>query len=425
MKVINLISKIMRNDYSLNLLNKFYTIFMGLFSSIFLTRYLGVILRGDYAVITQIVSILTIILNLGIHQSYSFFYKNSEDKDKLFKKYINIYSLQFLFYLLISIFLAFFIDNKLFVLSFLLVPSSILNIVMEATMAVENIRLKIKMHMVSVTIRALAFILMFYFIEQNIIVPILLTIFINILSSIIYLVSYRILPNILDIDYKFMLKIINYSWLPMIASLLMTLNYSVDIFILEYMGDPIELGLYSTAVSIINYIWLVPDSFKEVLVSRVTRTDSDEPTIFASKISFYAVLIIIICFILFGETAISIMYGKSFIDSYLVTVILSVGSVSMLYFKIIGVQLLAEGRRYFYFLSLLASVLLNVVLNYIFIPKYGMYGAAGASVVSYTVCGFLYLIYYVKLKNINIVKFYLFSKQEISDIKKIVRNENK
>lgn len=415
-----MIRKLFSNDYSLNLFNKVITIIMGLFSSVFLTRYLGVELRGEYGYITQIVSILSIFLNLGLHQSYSYYYKKSEDKIKLFNDYINIYILQFILYLISSLILSFFLENKLFVLSILLVPSTVLLIAMEATMAVENIRLKIKVHIYSLTLKTVCFMIIYFFLDTSLFIPILIIIITNIINAILYLFYYKIKPNIFNVDFIFLKTVINFSWIPMLTSLLVTLNYNVDIFFLEYAGDYIELGLYSTAVGIINYIWIIPDAFKEVLVSRVTRTDSNTPTIFAAKISFYAVLTTILGFFLFGELFIKILYGESFVDSYLVTVILSLGSISMLYYKIIGVQFLAEGKRYFYFFTLFFSVILNVVLNYFLIPNYGMYGAAITSILSYTVCGGTFLFYFTKVKQVKILEFFVFNENEVIMLKKIL-----
>lgn len=412
-----MIFKFFENDYSLNLINKIHTIFMGLISSIFMTRYLGVVLRGEYSFITQLTSVASIILSIGIHQSYSYFYK--KNGGKIFKKYSDLYFLLFIIYTILSIFLVFWVKNKMYIYSIVLIPSSVINLQMEATMAVENIRLKIKLHMLSVTIRAISFILMYLFLSQSLLTPVILTIILNLMTVIIYFYNIKIIPNIDKIDFNFSKQVINYSWLPMITSLLVTLNYSIDVFILKYMETPYVLGLYSTALSIINYIWLVPDAFKEVLISRVSRSDSERPTVDAAKISFYTVIVIILVFILFGQFAITLLYGTEFEESYLVTVILSFGALSMVFYKIIGVQLLAEGKRVFYFMSLLLSVILNIILNLIFIPLLGMYGAAIASVFSYTICGLMFLVYFTKYKNISVRNFFIITKNELNRFKKL------
>lgn len=408
-----MITKLIKNDYSLNLINKIHTITMGLISSIFMTRYLGVVLRGEYSFITQFASVFTIILSLGLHQSYSYFYRRN--KGRVFSKYVNLYILLFIIYSVMSIILTFWIDNKVILYAIILIPSNVMNMHMEATMAVENIRLKIKLHMFNVTIKAISFALMFLFIESSLIAPVLLTIILNLFSVIIYFYNNRFQISMNKIDHDFSKEVIKYSWLPMITSLLVTLNYSIDVFFLRHMETSYVLGIYSTALSIINYVWLIPDAFKEVLVSRVTRSNSVEPTVKATRISFYAVVGVILLFLIFGQFAINLLYGQEFSEAYLVTVLLSFGALSMVFYKIIGVQLLAEGKRVFYFISLLSSVVIGILLNFVLIPLLGMYGAAISTVVSYSICGLMFLVYFAKDKRIPLKSFFVISRKSYDD----------
>lgn len=387
-------SKLFRNDYSLNVINKIYTIGIGVLSTAFLTRYLGVEYKGDYSYITQIVLVLTIIFNLGIHQSYSFFYR--KNNGRVFEKYITVYLLQFIIHILLAVTLMFYFDNKNYIYVLLLLPFSVINQQMESTMAIENIRLKIKLHMIIVTLRMISFFVMFLTLKTSLFPPIFLTVLLNIFGVSIYL--YYSKPDLKKVRYdrEFLFTVVNYSWVPMLTALLINLNYSVDVFFLKNMGTATELGLYSTALGIINYFWLLPDAFKEVLLSKFTKTNSSKAVLTSIKISLLTIISLIIIFIIFGRFAINILYGEEFLGSYLVTVILSLGAVSMVFYKIIGVVLLAEGKRWAYFFSLLISVILNIVANIFFIPIFGMYGAAYASVISYSVCGIIFLMQFLK-----------------------------
>lgn len=387
-------SKLFRNDYSLNVINKIYTIGIGVLSTAFLTRYLGVEYKGDYSYITQIILVLTIIFNLGIHQSYSFFYR--KNNGGVFEKYITVYLLQFIIHILLAVTLMFYFDNKNYIYVLLLLPFSVINQQMESTMIIENVRLKIKLHMIIVTLRMISFFVMFLTLKTSLFPPIFLKVLLNIFGVSIYL--YYSKPDLKKVRYdrEFLFTVVNYSWVPMLTALLINLNYSVDVFFLKNMGTATELGLYSTALGIINYFWLLPDAFKEVLLSKFTKTNSSKAVLTSIKISLLTIISLIIIFIIFGRFAINILYGEEFLGSYLVTVILSLGAVSMVFYKIIGVVLLAEGKRWAYFFSLLISVILNIVANIFFIPIFGMYGAAYASVISYSVCGIIFLMQFLK-----------------------------
>ena len=175
----------MKNDYIFNLLNKVYVILMGLITSIFITRYLGVSDRGNYAYIIQVVSIAAIVLNLGIHQSYSFYYRML--KEETFNKYVQVVIIQFFLYTLISIICMNFVNDQLIVFMIILIPISVLSQQLESIMAVENIRLKIKFHIFNGTLRTIGFGFLFFSVKSNLIFPILITLILNIITIVSFL----------------------------------------------------------------------------------------------------------------------------------------------------------------------------------------------------------------------------------------------
>ncbi|MBF8151818.1 polysaccharide biosynthesis C-terminal domain-containing protein [Exiguobacterium sp. TBG-PICH-001] len=410
----------MKNDYIFNLLNKVYVILMGLITSIFITRYLGVSDRGNYAYIIQVVSIAAIVLNLGIHQSYSFYYRML--KEETFNKYVQVVIIQFFLYTLISIICMNFVNDQLIVFMIILIPISVLSQQLESIMAVENIRLKIKLHIFNGTLRTIGFGFLFFSVKSNLIFPIIITLILNIITIVSFLLFSlkKVKFKEEKLNLKFASEIIKFGWLPMLTALLITINYSADVIFLKHLGTSYDLGIYSTAAGLITYFWLIPDSFKEVLVSRVARSNNIHSTIFVIKVSLIIICGVIIAFIIVGEYAIQIMYGMKFLEAYNITLILSIGAISMIFYKMIGTVLLAEGRRWVYFITLLVSAITNCIGNVVLIPEYGMYGSAISSVISYSICGLAFLIYFSKIKNVSLLSFFYITKDEIGVLKKIV-----
>ncbi|MEY8666346.1 polysaccharide biosynthesis C-terminal domain-containing protein [Enterococcus innesii] len=411
---MNKIIKILKNDYAYNIVNKGYTIFVGLLSSAFMTRFLGVEFRGDYAFITQIVVIASNILGFGMYQSYSYFYKNSKNKEVIFRQYITIYITQFVLYTILSI-LVLLLDSNyyMYFLAVILLPSQIFYQQLEATMAVENIRLKISLNMFLNTLRLFINIIMFYFFSSSLLIAVSITLLLNLLISFSYIIIYKVKPSLKIINFSLISEIIRFSWLPMLTSLLITLNYSVDTIMLNYLSDSYSLSIYSVAAGIVTYFWFIPDAFKEVLVSKVTREKGNNSTNLAIKISLLVMIFVIIAFIIFGNIAIYIFYGKEFMSSYPITIILAIGGISMIFYKMIGVVLLAEGDTKVYFINLLLSASSNIAINFVVIPLWGMYGAAISTVISYTLCGWLFLIFYCKKTSQSLKEVLYFPKSEL------------
>ncbi len=413
-RFVEVVRHLFRNNYIFNMFAKIYSVLVGLVSSAFLTRYFGLELRGEYAYINQVVMIIAIVFNLGMNQSYSYFYK--KHKGGIYAKYINLFFAQLLVNLVIFGILSYCFRQSIYLYVAILAPFTIVTQNFQGCMAVENIELKIGLNIGVVTFKAVAYTLIFFICPQRLWIPIVVTVIIDIITLAVYVIKTKIPPRPFRLEKRVITETIRYSWLPMLSSLMLTLNYSVDIIFLKHMSTPAQLSLYSVAAAIINYVWLVPDTFKEVLISRVARSTSVDSVVLSIKLSLAILAAVLAAFVLVGKYFIWFLYGGDFVGAYLVTVILMVGSLSMVLFKVIGVLYLAEGRRNFYFFSLLISVIVNISLIYVTVPALGMYGTAISSMISYSVCGFTFLIHFSRTHKIPMGSVLLLRKAEMSAV---------
>lgn len=410
----NKLSKVKNNNYLLNVISKISTMLIGFLTSMFSARYLGVVNKGIYSYISKIAGIGVIVGNMGLYQSYSFNYKKL-GKDTL-KKYSDLFFLQFLFYLAIAVAVTFFVKERNIVLAVLLIPFDVLKRQYENVVLIENMRLRMFLHVFNQALLTLAYAMLFFFADSNVVYIVALTIFVDAFTVGFYLIKLRYLPKIWHADFSFLKEIIKFGFLPMVSLLLVTINYSVDIFFLEALGTPEELGQYSFAVTIINYVWMLPDAFKEVLFSKSARKFDKENIKLSTQISLLAMLCCLIGFAVLGKFLINIVYGAEYLPSYGVVLVLITGAFPMGLFKLLGVVLVSQGKRGMHFITLAISAVVNIVINILTIPHWGMYGAAWASVASYSVCGIVLTAYFCKLYHFRITELLIPSPKAIKTI---------
>jgi len=169
------------------------------------------------------------------------------------------------------------------------------------------------------------------------------------------------------------------------AELLGFLNYRSDILFLKIFATNAQIGLYVTAVFIAEALWMVPRAVSLALYTRLVRGEiSEEVTTKAIRYSLLFVFLLAVMGVFVAKPLIRIFYTDAFIPSYLPFVILLPGVLFLTIPKIlashfVGVwgkpELLLRGR--------VVAVPINIILNLILIPRYGMHGAAIASSVSY------------------------------------------
>ena len=413
-----LTKKVIKSDYTLSVIAKLVTAIIGVASSAFCTRYLGVQYKGDYQYISQIANILVLVLNMGIYQSYSYNYKKYGQSIK--PQYINICFCQFVILLSIAGIVIFITHNMLLSMIIILVPFNILKMQYGNIVLIEKIRLNLVLSVVNSILMTICYAVLFFSAESKIIYVVGVTVFIDAITVFIYIFGMKVVPKIWEIDYSFMKSVLRFGFIPMLSGLLATINYHIDIIFLKQIGLPEELSYYSLATNIINYVWMIPDAFKSVLMSKSGKKFDRENILFSSQFSSAFIFFCFIMFAFLGRFLLGLIYGQEFVSSYGVTLLLIAGAFSMSFFKLLGIVLVSQGKRMAHFITLTISAIANVVLNVIFIPKMGMYGAAIASVCSYTICGLMLLFYFCRLYNMKALQFVVPSKDSIQSLKNVL-----
>ncbi len=409
--------RIANNDYVFTILTKVFALLIGLVASAYSNRYLGPELKGQLAKINAPLTIVAIVANFGLYQPYPF-YKRQGLQNAL-DKFLRIFLLQFIVYTVVGVALAFIFDSFALTAVCLIAPIQVLANQMSFTITVEDVKFKNVIFFTARITNTLITILAFYTLEPSLLVALGLIVVGDVITVVMAFRRLRQVPNPLRADLRFAKKILPFGFVTMLTTLMLTLNYRLDVIMMGWFGvADAQIGYYTLGVSLSEYGWLISDAFREVLFSRTAKDDAVGEITMSLKINLYLTLLVIVGIVLFGKPAILVVGGSKYMPAYGVTVILLVGVLSMSYFKIIGTLLLAQGRKGTYLGMLTGSVAVNVAANCIAIPAMGKEGAAIASVLSYTVAGALFLIYFMRSYSVRAADVFLLRKSEVQRIVK-------
>jgi O-antigen/teichoic acid export membrane protein len=98
-----------------------------------------------------------------------------------------------------------------------------------------------------------------------------------------------------------------------------------------------------------------------------------------------------------GDDLVAWLFGPSYSESSPIVLVHIWGAVFVFMRELFSKWLLAESLLTFSLLSQGLGALANVALNYFLIPTYGALGAAYATVISYSIAGYLVLFIHPKL----------------------------
>jgi len=186
------------------------------------------------------------------------------------------------------------------------------------------------------------------------------------------------------------IRLLKDSW-PLLFVTFSSLMYAnIDQVMIKGMLGDKKVGVYSAAVKIAKFFVVASPVFAYSFFPAILNAKKRSLKFFHNRIvSLYSFVFwisltggILLC--IFSNYFVDFLYGRSFSKSASVLSIYIFTSVFAYVGGISSRWYIAENLQILFSFYLVLSAILNVVLNLIFIPMYGIKGAAIASVISYS-----------------------------------------
>ena len=415
------VSAIINQDYFFSVISKVFGVFLALVYSAFYNRYLGTVLKGDAAIISNYISLISSFTALGMYQAYPYYRKKGED---VFYPFINNMTSLYLLMTGACVVLALTLPvnmNLKFAICLVPMQSFIRHINYVVMIEVPRRR---NISSIILHIEELVVVLGFFFFSKATYFYLILILLIqNIANLALSWANLKVDYKKLRFDLSQIYKYAKYGFVPMITLILMTLNYRVDILMLRDMFDTPKalIGIYSVGVSLGEKIWLIPDALKDILMSHLANGSNKEETAKVTRLSLAVILAMLVAMILLGKPFILFLYGEEYADAYGILLIMLAGVVGMVFYKMIYAHNVVHGKRTVNLVFLGLAAIANIAGNYFMIPYGGIFAAAWASVISYLICGLAFLIYFCVTEKVNIKDVLFIKKSDIVSLKNMLK----
>ncbi len=388
---------------------------------IIIGRHFGPEEYGLFSLATMMVILIVALFSIGLPEGlvrYVSFFRGRKDKGKI--KYIIKKSFKILlFSSLIGFLLLFFtsglISNvifhnqklKLFItLSAIAIPFFILaNFYLSILRSYEKIGGYSFIHNFLQNFSKLIILLALILIgigSESIMISYVGGIIIMFLAS--YYISRKFVNNIFgkkvvsENNNRIMGDLISYSWPISLLGLASFVLYWIDSFTIGYFKDVFEVGLYNAAVPIAALVMIAPDLFIQLFFPLISKVYANRGKKLISEISkqitkwiFIVNLPITFILILFPGAIINLLFGETYLAAENALRILALGSLFGSLTIIPSNLVSMTGRSKVVLLNILSMLILNLILNIILVPKYGMNGAALSTTFIFISLFFIYL----------------------------------
>ena len=196
-----------------------------------------------------------------------------------------------------------------------------------------------------------------------------------------------------SISFGFLKETLRYGMPTALLGLMISFNYNIDVVLMNALGsDDVQLGIFGVAIQLSNLMWFIPDAFKEYVYYKSAKEDAAKTTLCLVAINMVICCAVCLGFAFLGELFLSVMFGEEYTIAFLPTLVVFFGIIPMVAFKLIHPIYVNEGKSLVVVALLFVSIVSNAIAGILVIPSFGALGASAATVVSYSVCGALFLL---------------------------------
>lgn len=185
-------------------------------------------------------------------------------------------------------------------------------------------------------------------------------------------------------------ELLSFNFASLLLLLLMESLYQVDILLLQPIAGSEQTGYYRAALVVAEFLWFVPHAAQLVLLHSMSdlwsQNEVRKISERTSEITRYTLLfttLLVVGLAALAEPFVRVYYGPEFSATTLPLLMLLPGTLGFAATR----PLLSTGQASGQFRDLIISTGiaagLNLILNIILIPQYGMYGAAFATSIGY------------------------------------------
>ncbi|MCF8338482.1 MAG: polysaccharide biosynthesis C-terminal domain-containing protein [Bacteroidales bacterium] len=394
--------------------SKVFAILMGLLLGIILARILGPQGKGIYTTLTVVPAIIVSFTTLGMRRTAVYFIgRENYDLSRIVSAVITILVFSSLIGILATLTVFILIDDPKFIPLYI----GIITFILPFRLAVvyiagiyigrENFRFANMMKWTLPLINLTLVILLVWVLNLNIAGALLSLLLASLATSLMgFFKLSRDFTLRIAWDGVIIKKMIRLGILYASSLLVIKLIHRIDIILLEQLSDMKEVGYYSIAVNIAEKLWQLPVAMGVVVMSRTAnekvKGEMEQSLGRLLRLSLLAGVLGAVAIYFLAPLLIPLLYGKDFGPGSVMLQTILPGIILFIIFRLLNSRLSGLGKPMTAIYSVVPALVVNIILNIIWIPEYGGVGAAMATNVGYILAMILLLWRYTRISRTSI-----------------------
>jgi len=247
----------------------------------------------------------------------------------------------------------------------------------------------------------------------------------SILASIIPLsIVYKSTKFGLHFNFNLFKKSVIFGLKGYLGNFINFFNYRIDLFFIGLLLNFANVGYYFISVSLAESLWYLPGAVGTIVFARTPGLSDEEVNKSTPQICRNTLFItIIMALILFvaGKYVILILYGSQYLPALEPLWVLLPGIVALSICKVLSNEIAGRGKPIINTYAAIISLIINVPLNIVLIPKIGIIGSALSSSISYSITTIIVLSSFLKLSQNTLNETLILKKEDVNIYIKILK----
>ncbi|MFE4072838.1 flippase [Peribacillus sp. YIM B13477] len=207
-------------------------------------------------------------------------------------------------------------------------------------------------------------------------------------------------------SFSYTKDILSQSWYLILSGLMITIYMRIDQVMLgSMMSSKLEVGIYSAAVRIAEMWYFIPiaiiTSFRPVIMKN--RNINEEKYLKSLQLLYTIIAWTGIGFgivtLILSKTLVSVLYGVDYLEAASILSISVWAGTFALLGSVRSIWLISEGLQKYTLIFMGGGAIVNIILNYLFIPYMGGKGAAVATLIAQAMVAFFIPLLFKETRN--------------------------
>jgi O-antigen/teichoic acid export membrane protein len=223
-------------------------------------------------------------------------------------------------------------------------------------------------------------------------------------------------------DLSQFLKSLKIGSRALFANVLGQLLLRSDLFLINWYLGLKEVGYYSVSVAVAELVLRVPGIAGDILFPKVSSNDSLQSENLVTRITrLMGVPLTLSALILIfsGKSILSMAFGEGFLAAYNPMIWIICGTVALAYHVVLDNYFAGRGYPAVTVWAPALILIINIGLNVLLIPTYGISGAAMSTCFSYTLLTAIKLLAFRRNNRVNYKDLFILNRRDMAELKSI------